>query len=349
MDALLAQLRKDVALCAALEKKKRPGHAFQGPDTAVVREVLQDVLQNGKRHRKRHREEQGLEVDTSDAALSKLARFLDGDALHPYAQFLHFVPRLVNVVTLAEAFPVPGTGLTLPLDLRFIASKCAGAYYAPRRFAAVQLAFHCPRARVLIFHTGRLVGTGTSSNAAARLAISLAQRQLAKEAGVLLNVKNFAVINSVGAASLGATISCDEFASAHTSSAHYDRQSFVGLAWRPPGESITTEIYSTGRANLPGSVARRQLLASWYRMLPELLRFSSANAECAKFPADVREVHRIDDAARAPIVHVGGARPRTAPMNLWDGWVDDGQELGLPSAFLGDDDDDDADLSALGL
>ena len=85
-------------------------------------------------------------------------------------------------------------------------------------------------------------------------------------------------------------------------------------------------------------------------MLPELLRFSSANAECEKFPADVREVHRIDDAARAPIVRVGGARPRAGPSNLWDGWVDDGQELGLPSAFLGaDDEDDDADLSALGL
>ena len=28
------------------------------------------------------------------------------------------------------------------------------------------------------------------------------------------------------------------------------------------------EIYSTGRANLPGAVTERQLLASWSRMLP---------------------------------------------------------------------------------
>lgn len=62
-------------------------------------------------------------------------------------------PPLAWQVTLAEAVPVPGSGLTLPLNLRAIASKCNGCYYAPKRFAAVQLAFANPRARVLIFRT----------------------------------------------------------------------------------------------------------------------------------------------------------------------------------------------------
>ena len=61
---------------------------------------------------------------------------------------------------LAEAIPVAGSGLKLPLDLHTIGSRCSNAYFAPRRFAAVQLAFDSPRCRVLIFHTGRLVGTG---------------------------------------------------------------------------------------------------------------------------------------------------------------------------------------------
>lgn len=62
-------------------------------------------------------------------------------------------PPLAWQVTMAEAVPVPGSGLTLPLNLRAIASKCNGCYYAPKRFAAVQLAFANPRARVLIFRT----------------------------------------------------------------------------------------------------------------------------------------------------------------------------------------------------
>lgn len=36
---------------------------------------------------------------------------------------------------LAEALPMPGSGLSLPLDLASIAARCKGSYYAPRRFA----------------------------------------------------------------------------------------------------------------------------------------------------------------------------------------------------------------------
>lgn len=46
---------------------------------------------------------------------------------------------------------MPGSGLKLPLDLEHIAARCRSAYYAPRRFAAVQLAYSEPRSRVLIF------------------------------------------------------------------------------------------------------------------------------------------------------------------------------------------------------
>ncbi len=42
-----------------------------------------------------------------------------------------------------------GSGVTLPLDLTQIASRCTGSFYAPRRFAAVQLA--CALARLLLF------------------------------------------------------------------------------------------------------------------------------------------------------------------------------------------------------
>ena len=73
---------------------------------------------------------------------------------------------------------------------------------------------------------------------AARIALLRAQRQLYVDAGVNIILRNFAVINSVGAVSLCATLNCDEFASAHSSTAHFDRESFVGLAWRPTGEAI---------------------------------------------------------------------------------------------------------------
>lgn len=38
--------------------------------------------------------------------------------------------------------------------------------------------------------------------------------------------------------SIDARLQCDEFATSHSSTSHYDKQSFVGLAWRPTGECI---------------------------------------------------------------------------------------------------------------
>lgn len=65
---------------------------------------------------------------------------------------------------------------------------------------------------------------------AARLALMRAQRQLYKDAGIHIHVRNFAVINSVGAFNLKATLNCDAFATEHSATAHYDVKSFVGLA-----------------------------------------------------------------------------------------------------------------------
>jgi TATA-box binding protein (TBP) (component of TFIID and TFIIIB) len=260
---------------------------------------------------------------------------------------------------LAEAVPVPGSGLTLPLDLRAIASKCNGCYYAPKRFAAVQLAYSCPRSRVLIFHTGRLVGTGCEGPAAARLAIARAQRQLAVEAGVRLHTRNFQIINQVGAVSLRATLNCEEFASHHRATSHFDRSSFVGLAWRPANESICCEVYSTGRANLPGSTTERDLQRSFARMLPELLRFSSAARLLEQIPEEQQAHHRVDAADAA------GTAPSSAPAaatasaasaaSVWSGWGDVGDDDAPVEGEEADaggggaeDMDDDA-LGALGL
>ena len=260
--------------------------------------------------------------------------------LKPFQAFLQYVPRLVNVVTLAEAIPVPGSGVTLPLDLALIASRCSGAYFAPKRFSAVQLAYTNPRARVLIFHTGRLVGTGTNGPMAARLAISRAQHQLSTEAGVRLHTKNFAIINQVGACSLNATLECDQFANAHPHDAHFDQQSFVGLAWRPARECICCEVYSTGRANLPGSTRERNLQESWARMLPELLRFSSRSRLLDLIPDSLKRVHFTQNNGGRASVFTDSLRPKPPAAGLLDGWDGAGSD--------GDDFPDDH-LAALGL
>lgn len=258
-------------------------------DVCDPKKAIEEVV---CRARKRRAQSRAVSVglDLSDSAVSTAARWTDALPLANFEGILHMTPRLVNVVTLAEA--VPTAGGTLPLDLHLIGARCSNAYYAPRRFAAVQLAFDAPRSRVLVFHTGRLVGTGCSGPAAARLSIMRAARQLAVEAGIHLHIRSFSVINQVGAASIHARLDCDAFASTHSSTSHYDRASFVGLAWRPTGESICCEIYSTGKANLPGSVRERDLVASFSRLIPELIRHSDRKSDVYDtLPEHLRMAH----------------------------------------------------------
>lgn len=147
-------LVKDIETCNALESgstqkaKRESSPEFRIND---VMSIVKSTVEHCNQARKRVHA--NTSIDISDTRLSKLAKFTDEMALKHFETFLQYVPRLVNVVTLAEAFPVPGSNLKLPLDLSYIASRCTGAYFAPKRFSAVQLAYTNPRARVLIFRT----------------------------------------------------------------------------------------------------------------------------------------------------------------------------------------------------
>ena len=153
------------------------------------------------------------------------------------------------------------------------------------------------------------------------------------------------VINQVGAAALKATIDCDAFANVHSSSSHYDKDSFVGLAWRPVGENICAETYSTGKTNLPGSRRERDLLRSWSRMTGEMYRFSDQPDKALKFHPSLANFHKpAKNAKPAPKV-VNETRKRKA-KDVWANDSDDdeqGADSARPSLLLGLGDED-ADL-----
>lgn len=138
MDEALAALKTDLATCQFLDnrlrgksttprsktrkvnaKTKEPckvgsvGNADAESVSAdknvrAVNDVLGTCVKACQDSRKRDREESGLPDDTSDFALSQYTRFTDKMALEDYKHFLHYVPRLVNVVTVRLATLFPG-------------------------------------------------------------------------------------------------------------------------------------------------------------------------------------------------------------------------------------------------
>ena len=132
---VFGQLVRDVHACATLEslatgkgfpKAAKPRVRRRGGGAAVAavsaaaaatargvapkavpfdtHERVTEVVQACREARKRHLAD-AVEEDLSDERLSKLARFTDDAALAPFASFLHFVPRLVNIVRCYTASP----------------------------------------------------------------------------------------------------------------------------------------------------------------------------------------------------------------------------------------------------
>ena len=114
-------------------KNRTAAPATSQPVAIDVKTIVKKTVESCRETRRRL--EKNKKPPTDDETLSALTRFTDTAALEPFEKFLYYVPRLVNVVTLAEAVPVPGSGLTLPLDLHLIATRCTGAYFAPKRFS----------------------------------------------------------------------------------------------------------------------------------------------------------------------------------------------------------------------
>ncbi len=229
-------------------------------------------------HNTRSKNNRSLRLEPDE--ICALARFTDALPLENYRGVLSCVPEIVNVVGIAivRSRDESHANENVSLDLMRIATLCTGASFAPKRFAAVQLA-QMPRARVLLFSSGQapaqLVVIGAPGVVSARLALVQTCEQLSREAQVHLYISKFDVINVVGAAHLGRTFNCEMFARDHTSTVHYDRSSFVGLTWRPVSASCCIEIYSTGRANIPGARSQLTLLNEFGKYIPTLLRYSS--------------------------------------------------------------------------
>lgn len=90
------------------------------------------------------------------------------------------------------------------------------------------------------------------------------------------------------------------------------------------GACVCAEIYSTGKANLPGSTRQRDLLGSFSRMVSELLRHSDKPEVCSLIPEQLRLCHRPRTVTRddAPVVALSRARapqppPRAAVGDLF--------------------------------
>ena len=247
-------------------------------DRTISKRILEraaDVAENCKRCRHTHDARKSHQT-LDDEKMLRASRFASMFDLSPYDHYLDHVPATVNTVSRVVAEPVPGSGTTFPLDLNQVVARCPGTYFWPVRFCPVQLAFHAvPRTRILLFHTGKIVGIGSRGTTSARLAIMLAIEKLAREANIHLRVIEFTVSNLVGMVHLGATVNNEGLSRTYKRNTNYNPSLFVGLPWKPYHYGICCEVYATGKMNLAGALTYSQMLRQFSKIHPAFLRFSS--------------------------------------------------------------------------
>jgi TATA-box binding protein (TBP) (component of TFIID and TFIIIB) len=297
---------------------------------AVWKRVGKNIHDLKKQHDKRRQDKARMELRQQRYDVQSFSKRVGVRALHEH---MDLNPRVVNVVTLAIGVPVAGSGTTLPLDLHRIVCTCPGSYYAPTRFAAVQLAYSNPKCRVLVFHTGRVVGTGTGGIMASKCALALAQYQLSRYAGINVTLTNVQVINIVMASNLRRHFDCKRFADKYCGEAHYDRSSFVGLTWRPPGHPVCLEIYNSGSMNIPGAKSHKEGVVAFRALLPKILKFTSlginidngidtdtdtGGALVADTAQHDRQESSMLDVKRTVLRHEADGRQ---DVDIWQGWT----------------------------
>lgn len=161
MDGLFKAVTTQVSACAVLESLIT-GKGYPKPPKQRIRKSTRcrnmpapdtpgqppDAKKLVKTAVKRCREQRNLVCGNGtqridDATLFKRARFTDSSALKPFAPFLHYVPRLVNVVTVCDFVSL---SRFFGVEARYIACiPCVALLRSwPRRSPLWDLESNCP-------------------------------------------------------------------------------------------------------------------------------------------------------------------------------------------------------------
>ena len=157
--------------------------------------------------------------------------------------------------------------VTTPVYLQLIVQKHPFCEYNRCKFAAVTLRLYNPSATCLIFASGKIVCTGSSSLHDTRAAL-LTGLKLIRECGYHeADLRDFHVENLVASLSWPFGVCLEALHACYPNETSYERGLFPGLIWRPYSENVGVFlVFATGRCVLTGCTTLESLQASrnWF-------------------------------------------------------------------------------------
>ncbi|CAM9932692.1 unnamed protein product [Ectocarpus sp. 12 AP-2014] len=188
---------------------------------------------------------------------------------------------MVNVTATAD--------MKCTIDLKTVVMRARNAEYNPKRFSACIIRLinkNEPKATALVFKTGKVVVTGSRSNASVDYACKTFARILSKldnGSGGPSHKINFdlerdrRVQNMVATTDVGFPIRLEGLVASNQGCfCNYEPELFPGLIYRMKDPKICFLIFVSGKVVLTGAKSAQQLEDGFKKMYPTLCQFKKA-------------------------------------------------------------------------
>jgi transcription initiation factor TFIID TATA-box-binding protein len=160
------------------------------------------------------------------------------------------LPKNESFVTIQNV--VATAALGQEVDLNSILRAFPGTEYRPETFPGLVYKLKNPRATALIFRTGKMVCTGTTSERQAKRAVNSIVDELKRGGIVITGKTEIQIQNIVASAGLGGSIDLEKtmFSLERTM---YEPEQFPGLIYRMNDPKVVILIFSSGKLVCTGA------------------------------------------------------------------------------------------------
>lgn len=160
-------------------------------------------------------------------------------------------------------------------DLNAIVKAFPGVEYRPKVFPGLAFKLKKPKTCTLIFHSGRMVCTGSKSEKQARKAVMKVSRKL-KEAGIVMltgrpeiKIQNIVASIDLGGVSIDLIGLCEAGRDLR-GSIMYEPEQFPGLMYRMKSPGVVFLIFSTGKLVCVGAKREEDIYEAVERLVAML-------------------------------------------------------------------------------
>ena len=157
---------------------------------------------------------------------------------------------IVNVVATAA--------LDHKIDLDGITKSFPAAEYRPEQFPGLVFRLMKPKTATLIFHSGKMVCTGSKSAAQAVKTVDKVVRELKSHGIIIMGRPKTQIQNIVASVSLGGKIDLEK-ATYKLEKTMYEPEQFPGLIYRVDQPKVVILIFSTGKLVVAGAKKEQEV------------------------------------------------------------------------------------------